>query len=117
VKFFRQKFWIVFFFTLISLGQGFSLSYVLSFSKNLEATSNSQNSVLICGHALQESLKENPKPHQKSHEEIFSLKTDSFLPSFFSFPLLQAESSFIKRDSFFISSYYSSPPEKPPRFI
>ncbi len=115
MKFFRQKFWVVFFFALISLGQGFSLSAVLNFSKNPDISSNPKSSILICGHALQESLKENPKPHQKSHEEILSLKTDSFLPSFFSFPIFQAELTSLKTDSFFISSYYSSPPEKPPR--
>ena len=117
MRFFRQKIWVIFFFVLISVGQGFGLSYVLNFSRASAVSLHPTDQILICGHQFEENLQESPKPQQKLHEELLSLRVDPFLPSLFSFPILQTQAHLSKQKLIFISSLRFSPPEKPPRLF
>ncbi len=99
------------------MGQGFGLSYVLNFSRASAVSFHPTDQILICGHQLEENLQESPKPQQKSHEELLSLRVDPFLPSLFSFPILKTQIHLSKENLGFLSSRSFSPPEKPPRLF
>ncbi len=89
MPFLRRKIWVALFFALITIGQGFALSYVMNLPK-IQASDVSEKQspvpsyLLICGHDFNDTLKENPSPHQKTHHELLSLRSDPFLPSYFS---------------------------------
>lgn len=85
----RRKIWVALLFALITIGQGFALSYVFNLPNfhKLEMSEKQgpiPSYLLFCGNDLNDSLRENPTPHQKSHHELLSLRSDPFLPSCFS---------------------------------
>ena len=117
---FRRKIWVALFFALISIGQGFALSYVMNLSQIHSMEYTESNALvpaylLVCGHDLGKSLKENPAPSQKTHQELLSLRTDPFIPTFHLNPEPVFESLSIETFSFFLIQNYSFPPDRPPR--
>ncbi len=118
----RRKVFVAFLFVLISMGQGFALSYVINQPqlKDLQINEGIRAvpaHLLICGRGFQKILRENPKPHQKSHEELFSLRSDPFMPVFYFSPLPVMETVSVFLEFFLIPEWKASPPDKPPRFF
>jgi len=71
---------------LISMGQGFALSYVINLPQihSMDAAENPAPVppyLLVCGHDFREALREAPSHSHKSHQELLSLSCDPFLPS------------------------------------
>lgn len=118
--FLRRKIWVVLLFSLISIGQGFALSYTFNLStRNVASVSESSGPVpahlLVCGHDFKKILRENPKPHQKNPEELLSLRTDPFIPSFLQLPEPLIESLSFEDIFLLLIQNQSFPPDRPPR--
>ena len=117
---FRRKIWVALLFALISIGQGFALSYVINLSQihsieYFESNAPVPSYLLVCGHDFGKSLKKNPAPSQKNHEEILSLKSDPFVPLFHHFILPSMESIYLSPEGFLIQELNTSPPQRPPQ--
>ncbi|GEM_PF-5516389 len=89
MQFLRSSKIVFILFIFISMGQGFSFSYVINQPKSQdiqmqEGVRAVPAHLLVCGRGFQKILRENPSPHQKTHEELLSLRSDPFVPSLFS---------------------------------
>lgn len=118
----RRKIWVALFFTLITIGQGFALSYVMNLPKLHQIESaQSQGPVpgylLVCGHDFNDTLRENPTPHQRSHHELLSLRSDPFLPSRFSATPLLFESAELSEQVLPLKLHIQNLFDKPPKFF
>ncbi len=124
MKLLRSKILTSLLFCLITIGQGYSFGYLydLYTQKNSfgldQSSSNllsqNPNQLLVCHEKWKVALSENPVP-QKTHQEIFSFKTEPFLARLIAVknPVFLSESLIQKIG--FVSSFRLDPETPPPR--
>ena len=116
MTYFRSRLLTALLFLLVSIGQGFSFSYLYRFSQvDLVGSSREglqETPYLVCHGKSQQSVGEKPFP-TRSHEEILGFRSEPFLPSLISF----ADPSFkisVLSEMILELSPVSLPPETPP---
>lgn len=119
MKFFRSRLAAVLFFTLVSIGQGFSFGYLYRFSHSIKSLEDSVHSsqegrLLVCDSKFKHSLAEKPFP-TRSHEEILSFRSEPFLSSLLGFPEEILKSHRMEEISFRFTPFLFTPEPPPPK--
>src|SRR5262245_10332283 len=113
MKFFGSRLPRIVLFLLIFLGQVHSFAYLYSHREEGPPTGKkTSGDLLICGPGWQETLAEKPFP-TKSRAEVFSLRSEPFLPSFVIGVLPHFRRSLVFEASSRLV-YFIPPPETPP---